>query len=92
MPEVHVYVSARDKALIAALPPQVTVASILRQALEQRRACEHVYERRCAGCGTPVEDLPPEQKGLVSDMAIASTGDGGPLVTDPSRLRHAMEG
>ena len=53
MPEVHVYVSARDKAFIAALPPDITVAEILRQALNARRTCDHpVTERRCAHCGT----------------------------------------
>lgn len=55
MPEVHVYVSARDKALIADLPPDVTVAEILRQALNARRACEHpVTERRCVTCGAAI--------------------------------------
>ena len=59
MPEVHAYVSAPDKALIEALPPQVTVASILREALAGRRACPH--ERlalRCASCGAAVEGHP----------------------------------
>lgn len=78
MPEVHVYVSARDKALIADLPPDVTVAEILRQALNDRRNCGHaVTARHCRRCGATV---PPNRD---STPATGSPSDGDPTVTLP---------
>ena len=55
MPEVHVYVSKADKALLAELPAEVTIASLLREKLAElraeRSACEHPsLEVHCPAC------------------------------------------
>jgi hypothetical protein len=87
MPEVHVYVSARDKALIAALPPDVTVAEILRQALNTRRNCDHALTaRHCRCCGAVV---PAPNRDATPTTRSPSDGDptgtqrepGNPQVT-----------
>lgn len=95
MPEVHVYVSERDKALIAALPPEVTVASILREALEGRRGCEHdLTVVRCVRCGASLDghgDLDSladddqadddlvDENGQVNGVAFPSSPDADPV-------------
>jgi len=86
MPEVHVYVSARDKAFIATLPPEVTVAEILRQALRARETCEHPStEQRCARCGTVISSIDPvgsmegsvvEVDGLDGGLTVGVAGQG----------------
>jgi len=94
MPEVHVYVSERDKALIAGLPPDVSVASILREALAGRRECPHDRTvRRCTRCGATLdddpldgpdpldEDYPVEVESQVDDMDFRSAPPGGAMTT-----------
>ncbi len=75
MPEVHIYVTARDKAFIAQLPPDVTLASILRSALDTYRGCEHDQASwRCLSCGMPVEG-PARPAAHPDDLAIGPTPD-----------------
>lgn len=70
------YVSERDKALIAALPPDVTVASILREALAGRRGCAHdLTVLRCVRCGATLEGH-GDLESLDDDQAEPPDTDG----------------
>lgn len=91
MPEVHVYLSRRDKAFVESLPPDVTVAQILREALELRRGCAHdVTMLRCVRCGAELEapaelDVAGVDVGQADDVEAprdvdtASASDGDPV-------------
>ena len=81
MPEVHVYVSAKDKALIANLPPGIKVADLLRHALAGHRRCPHDQTTRyCASCGATLEATPTRRSDR-HPIVTPSTSDVEPIDT-----------
>lgn len=85
------YVSERDKALIGSLPPSVTVASILREALQARRGCPHdQVVTRCGRCGAEIPAWPAgppggdpgAENGQVEGVASGSSDDAEPMSAD----------